>query len=94
MPEQNSQEMTAQSSVAIMDRLADALEKLSSAQPAVTKRAGFKAPDFSGDGDVENFIQQYQEVATANDWSRTAALLHIRTHLRDDANKWGNYSTL
>ena len=94
MPEQSSEEMTAQSSVAIMDRLANALERLSSAQPAAAKRADFKAPDFSGEGDIENFIQQYQEVAAANDWSKTAALLHIRTHLRDDANECGNYSTL
>ena len=73
-----------------MDRLAKALERLSSAQPAAAKRADFKAPDFSGEGD----IQQYQEVAAANDWSETAALLHIRTHLRDYANECGNYSTL
>ena len=50
-----------------MDRLANALEKLSSAQPAIAKRADFKAPDFSGAGDGENFIQQYREVAAAND---------------------------
>ena len=85
MPEQSSEEMTAQSSVAIMDRLPNALERLSSAQPAAAKRADFKAPDFCGE--VENFIQQYQEVAAANDWSKTATLLHIRTHLRDDANE-------
>ena len=69
--------MTAQSELTITDRLANALEKLLSAQPAVTNRTAFKAPDFNGDGDLENFIQQYQEVAAANDWSRTAALLHI-----------------
>ena len=86
--------MTAQSSVAIMDRLANALEKLSSVKPAVAKLADFKAPGFNGDGDVESFIQQYQEVAAANDWSKIAAPLHIRTHLRDDANECGNYSTL
>ena len=79
--------MAAQSSVAIMDRLANALEKLSSAQPV------FKAPDFSVDGDVDNIIQQYQEVAGANDWSRTAALLHIRSRLRDYANECGNHFT-
>ena len=66
--------MTAQSSVAIMDRLANALERLSTAQPAAAKRADFKAPDFSGKEEVENFIQQYQEVAATNYWSKTAAL--------------------
>ena len=48
--------MIAQSSVAIMDRLANTLEKLSSAQPVVAKRADFKAMDFRGEGNVENFI--------------------------------------
>ena len=51
MPEQSSEEMTAQSSVAIMNRLANALEKLSSAQPVVAKQTAFKAPDFNNDGD-------------------------------------------
>ena len=50
--------------------------------------------DFNGDKDVENFIQQYQKVAAVNDWSETASLLHILTHLRDGANKCGNNSTL
>lgn len=77
-----------------MDRLTNALEKHSNAQPAVATRTAFTTPDFNGGGDVENFIQHYQEVATTNDWSETAALLYICTHLRDNANDCGNNSTL
>ena len=74
--------------------MASDLDKLSSAQPGVANWTAFEAPDFNGDGDVENFIQRYQEVAATNGWSKTEALLHIRTHLRDDANKFGYNSTL
>ena len=79
---------------AVMDKLANALDKLSRAQTNTTPRAIFKAPDFNGKEDVEAFILRFQEVAEANEWSNTAALLHIRTHLQDDARSCGNHSTL
>ena len=79
---------------AVMDKLANALSKLSRAQTNTTPRAIFKAPDFNGKEDVETFIQHFQEVAEANEWSITAALLQIRTHLQDDARSCGNHSTL
>ena len=79
---------------AVMDKLANALDKLSRAQTNTTPRAIFKAPDFNGKEDVETFIQHFQEVAEANEWSNTAALLHIRTHLQDDARSCGNHPTL
>ena len=75
-----------------MDRLASALEQLSRAN--TTHREVFKAPDFTGEGNVEDFIQQFEEVATANEWSKMATLLHIRTHLRDDARECGSHATL
>lgn len=75
-----------------MDRLASALEQLS--RPNTTHREVFKAPDFTGEGNVEDFIQQFEEVATANEWSKMATLLHIRTHLRDDARECGSHATL
>ena len=68
MNKQRAEEMTAQSELAIMDRLAIALEKLSNAQPAVATRIAFETPEFDGNGDLENYIQQYLEVAAANDW--------------------------
>ena len=71
-----------------MNRLARALKRLLSAQPSITHREAFKAPDFTGEGDIEDFIQQFQEVATANEWSKVATLLHIRTHLKDDDREW------
>ena len=43
--------------------------------------------------DKETWRTSYNN-AVANDWSKAAALSHIRTHLRDDANEYGNYSTL
>ena len=67
----------------VMDRPASALDQLS--RPNTTRRKVFKAPDFTGDGNVEDFIQQFEELATANEWSKMATLLHIRTHLKDDA---------
>ena len=66
-----------------MDRPASALDQLS--RPNTTHRKVFKAPDFTGDGNVEDFIQQFEELAPANEWSKMATLLHIRTHLNDDA---------
>ena len=63
-------------------------------QPAVATRTAFEAPNFNGNGDVENFIQQYLEVAADDGWSETAALLYIRTHLRHDPYKCGNNPTL
>ena len=77
-----------------MGRLASALERLSSAQPSPAHREVFKAPDFTGEGNVEDFVQQFQEVAMANEWSEMATLLHIRTHLKDDARECGSYPTL
>ena len=71
-----------QEDLTIMDRLASALERLSSAQPSPARREVFKAPDFTGEGNVEDFVQQFQEVAMANEWSEMATLLHIRTHLK------------
>ena len=83
-----------QEDLTIMDRLASALERLSSAQPSPAQREVFKALDFTGEGNVEDFVQQFQKVAMANEWSEMATLLHIRTHLKDDARKCGSYATL
>ena len=77
-----------------MNRLASALERLSSAQPSSTHREVFEAPDFTGDGNVEDFMQQFQEVAITNEWPEMATLLHIRKHLKDDARECGIYATL
>ena len=51
---------------AVMDKLANALDKLSRAQTTTTPQAIFKAPNFNGKEDVETLIQHFQEVAKAN----------------------------
>ena len=43
---------------------------------------------------MEDFIQQFQEVAIANDWSGMATLLHIHTNLKDDVCRCGSHATL
>ena len=78
----------------IMNRLASALEQLLSAQPSTKHPEFFKALDFTGKSGVEGFIQQFQKVTTANGWLKMAALLHICTHLEDDACVWRSYAIL
>ena len=46
----------------MIHRLASALERLSSTQPSPAHREVYKAPDFTGDDNIEDFIQQFQEV--------------------------------
>ena len=77
-----------------MDELTSALELLSSAQPGTTRREVFKAPDFTGDSNMEDFIQQFQEVAMASEWSNMATLLYIRVHMKDDARECESHATL
>ena len=77
-----------------MNRLASVLERLSRAQPSPAHREVFKAPDFTGEGNVEYFLQQFQEVAVANEWSEMAILLHTRTHLKNNASKCWSHATL
>ena len=84
----------SQDNFAVMDRLANVLNKLSRVQTTTTPQATFKAPDFNDKEDVETFIQHFQEVENANEWSNTAALLRIRMHLQDDAAVVGITPTL
>ena len=78
-----------------MDRLADVLERMA-AQPMQLPpvREPFKAPQFEGTGDVEYFINQFIEVAQANNWVPAAALIHLRAALRDSARDCGKADTL
>ena len=75
-----------------MNRPASALEQL--LRSNTTHQKMLKAPEFTGDGNVEIFIQQLQEVAIANDWSKMATLLHIRAHLKHNAHECEIYATL
>ena len=54
----------------------------------------FTAPKYDGTSDVELFIQQFSDVAAANQWTDTAATLHLRSHLHGTAQGCGQGSTV
>ena len=54
----------------------------------------FKPPNFTGEGDVELFITQFTEVATANQWNPMATLLHLREALQEGAKEYGRPGTV
>ena len=68
----------------VLDRLADVLEGIHINQRN-QPRNSFKPPQYRGEGDVELFIQQFQEVAEANEWTPVATLLHLRESLTEKA---------
>ena len=61
-------------------------------QPAA--RNQFKAPSFDGTGDVGFFIDQFQDVAQANQWNGAAARIHLRASLTDVASACGQAEDL
>lgn len=69
-----------------VDTLVQALGKL-------THRSTFKAPSYSGEGEVELFLEQFQDVALANEWSEHATLLHLRSSLTGAAMNYGRGNT-
>jgi len=76
-------------------RLADVLERLwndRDREPRTSKEP-YRAPQFDGQGDVEFFIQQFQEVAAANEWGARATVLHLRRALQEGATDCGKPST-
>ena len=77
----------------IIDKLANALERLSITQSSTIPQETFKAPNFTGEINVENFTYQFQEMAAANEWSNAATLLHIHKNLTDGARDCGRYPT-
>ena len=73
------------------ERLARAIEALVEGQNRPPPPAGpvFKAPQFDGNGDVEYFIQQFGDVAEANQWAGPAQLLFLREALKGEARECG-----
>ena len=72
-------------------RLAEAIEALVEKQgrepgPVIPV---FKPPQFDGEGDVEYYIQQFTDVARANQWTKPAQLLYIRESLKEGARDCG-----
>ena len=47
----------------------------------------FRLPKYNGTGDVELFIQQFNEVAQANEWNNAAALLFLKEALIEKAQE-------
>ena len=71
------------------DRLSEVLERLAGRpmlQPPVQQ---FRAPQYSGQRDVEYFITRFEEVTEANEWGPGAALLHLRGALKKTAEDCG-----
>ena len=58
------------------------------------RREQFKPPQYNGEGDVELFIQQFNEVAAANEWNAVSTLLHLRESLQEGAREYGRAATV
>ena len=52
-------------------------------------RGTFKPPQYSGEGDIELFISQNEDVAKANGWSSQESTLHLRSSLTGKALECG-----
>ena len=58
-------------------------------QPAQPQPAVFKAPEYNGSGSIEIFIRQFMDVVEANAWDNRAAVLHLRSSLKEGARDCG-----
>ena len=72
----------------LFEQLAGALRELRNERP-VERPEQFKPPQFDGNGDVELFIEHFNEVATTNRWTERAASLHLREALKGNAQEYG-----
>ena len=54
-------------------------------QPPAEVRDRFRAPSFDGTGNVDLFINQFEDVAQANRWDGVSARIHLRAALTDAA---------
>ena len=67
-----------------MDQLAMLTQALQ-----LSGRQGFKPPSYNGEGDVEIFLRQFEDVANAYRWTDLERTLHIRSQLLGDAQSCG-----
>jgi len=83
---------------AALDRVAEMMETIAARELERAQRGGqdraFKAPEYVGQGDVEYFIRQFNQVAEANAWSAEATLIHLRESLKEDARDCGRAGDL
>ena len=77
-----------------MTRLTAVLERLVAAPRAAPHREEFKTPQYTGEGDVEYFIRQFDDVADANQWDAAATFMHLREALREGARDCGQSGTI
>ena len=54
----------------------------------------FKAPKYNSTGDVEYFIDQFNEVAEANGWDDASTLILLKERLKDEARECGRSPTI
>ena len=72
-----------------METLITALREVSRAGQAVPgDRYRLRPPIFGGDGDVEQFIREFEEVATLAEWPVQVRLLQLRTCLTGPAKSY------
>jgi len=71
-----------------LNRLVDLL------QVSRDRRDSFRLKKFDGSGDVELYLQHFQEITEANEWTDTGALLHLKCALEGAATECGRGSTL
>jgi hypothetical protein len=60
----------------------------------LTTRDKFKAPVFRGEGDIELYISQFDDVRRANRWDADSAVIHLRSSLEGPAWECGREGTL
>ena len=80
----------------VMEQLAIGQEenRRTAQQFPVARPEQFEAPHYDGTSSVEKFIQHFQDVAHANQWTAEAALLHLRCALRVDARNCGSAESI
>ena len=71
----------------------EALVERQGREPALAMLA-FKAPQFDGEGDVKYYIQQFLDVAAANQWTEPAQLLYVRESLIQGARNFEKAPTV
>ena len=76
-----------------MGRLADIMERLVVQPRQAARREDYKTPQFSGEGSIDYFINQFEDVANAYNWDGEATFMHLREALKDGARDCGRSDT-
>ena len=75
----------ARAELVSMDILVQALQQAGISN----KRENFRAPTYVGEGDIELFLKQFDDVAVANGWTEEQQTLHLRAQLLGPAQNCG-----